>query len=130
MQPWVDPDSFGSVLKLADEETWQSFTREYAGGLPPRPFDQVVATVRAGGCRTVVVEHRYVDVDYRSEYSNFWSLKFDARSAFTRRLHFFSEDLDEEKLHLLDEGCGYLGYAVIRPVEYGRGRTDAAEGAT
>jgi hypothetical protein len=84
----------------------------------------VLSVVREGGCRTVVIENRYVDVDYRSEYSNFWSLKFDGQSPFTRRLHFFSGDLSEDRLFEIPEDCGYLGYSIIRPVEYGRvGRT-------
>lgn len=124
MRPWVDADLHGWVLKPADEEAWQAFARKYAGGEAPQPLDQVIAVVRAGGARTIVIENRYVDIDYRSEYSHFWSLKFDAQSAFTRRLHFFAADLDEDRLHDLPDDPGYLGYSIIRPVEYGRvGRT-------
>lgn len=124
MRPWVDLDSHGWVIKPEDEAAWGKLADDYRGGTAPQPFDQILTVVRANGCKTVVVENRYVDVDYRSEYSNFWSLKFDGQSSFTRRLHFFSTDLDEERLHELPDEPGYLGYSIIRPVEYGRvGRT-------
>jgi hypothetical protein len=124
MRPWVDADLHGWVVKPKDDAAWEKFTREYAGGESPRPLDQVIKVVRAGGCQTIVIENRYVDIDYRSEYSNFWSLKFDGQSPFTRRLHFFRADLDEKRLHDLPEDPGYLGYSIIRPVEHGRvGRT-------
>jgi hypothetical protein len=124
VRPWVASDLHGWVIKPKDEAEWQKLARDYGGCPAPRPFDQVIAVVRAGGCRTVVVENRYVDIDYRSEYSNFWSLKFDGQSPFTRRLHFFADDIDEGRLHDLPAEPGYLGYSVIRPVEYGRvGRT-------
>jgi hypothetical protein len=124
LRPWVDPDRHGWVVKPGDDEAWEQFTREYAGGDAPRPFDQVIKVVRESGCRTIVIENRYVDIDYRSEYSAFWSLKFDGQSPFARRLHFFEADLDENRLHDLPNDPGYLGYSIIRPVEYGRvGRT-------
>ena len=74
----------------------------------------------------MVVENRYVDADYRSEYTAFWSLKFDNQSPFARRFHFFAAELDEERIHQLppDVAKSYLGYSIVRPVPYGRvGRT-------
>jgi len=123
MRPWVDPDRHGWLFAPRTDEDWDQLARDYAGGRRT-PLDQVFAVARAGDCRTVVVENRYVDVDYRSEYSAFWSLKFDGQSPFARRFHFFSAELSESGLHRLPVEHGYLGYSVVRPVEYGRvGRT-------
>src|SRR5215208_2725126 len=36
------------------------------------PIYRILDVVRSRKCRTVVVEHQYVDADYRSEYSSFW----------------------------------------------------------
>jgi hypothetical protein len=120
---WADPDTHGWVIHPADDSDWNDLIEEYAGDYP-KPFKQVVATVRSGGCRTVVVENRYVDADYRSEYSAFWSLKFENQSPFARRLHFFAESLTDEQLHSLPDNPGYLGYSVLRPVPQGSvGRT-------
>src|SRR5262245_17581764 len=117
MRPWVDPERPGWLFAPRTDEDWQELTRQYVAARRS-PLDQVSAVARAGGCRTVVVENRYVDVDYRSEYSAFWSLKFDGQSPFARRFHFFTAEISEGGLHRIPAECGYLGYSVIRPVEY------------
>lgn len=88
-----------------------------------RPLEQVVAVAQECGCRCIVVEERYIDPDYRSEYSAFWSRRFEDREALARRLHFFREPLNPEAL---DEARAesYIGYSVLRPAELGPvGRT-------
>jgi hypothetical protein len=120
---WVEPDTHGWVINPATDGDWQRLVDEYAGEYPD-PFINVIAAARGGGCKTVVVENRYVDPDYRSEYSAFWSLKFEGQSAFARRLHFFSKSLTDEQIHALPPKPGYLGYSVLRPLPQGRiGRT-------
>ncbi len=74
---------------------------------------------RDGGCQTIVIENRYVDADYRSEFSAYWSLKFAGRPGFTRRMHFFTADLEDDAIHTLPDNAGYLGYIVLRPVATG-----------
>lgn len=126
MRPWVDPDRSFWVRRPRTTAAWTKLAREYTEDSERRPLNQVLDIVREGGCRTVVIENRYVDVDYRSEFTAFWSLKFDNQSPFARRMHFFAADLDETKLHKLSkrERKSYLGYSVIRPVPHGRvGRT-------
>jgi hypothetical protein len=123
IRPWVDLDRPGWLLAPRTDDDWRRLAVEYVGERDS-PLDQIFKVVRAGGCKTIVVENRYVDLDYRSEYSAFWSMKFDGQSPFARRFHFFSTELSEDGLHRLPENHGYLGYSVIRPVEYGRvGRT-------
>jgi len=125
VRPWVDPDKSCWVHRPRNDESWARLAGEYTDD-ERRPLHQVLEVARAGGCRTVVVENRYVDLDYRSEFSAFWSLKFDNQSPFARRLHFFAADLAEETLHKLTdaEASSYLGYSIVRPVPHGRvGRT-------
>ncbi|HEX8753777.1 MAG TPA: hypothetical protein VF731_10215 [Solirubrobacterales bacterium] len=122
MHPWV-PDTHGWTYRPRSDAEWLDISAAYGAG-PGSPLARVLGVAREGGCRTVVVENRYIDVDYRSEYSAFWSLKFDARSPFCHRLHFFTAELDDDALFRLPKAPGYLGYSVVRPVEYGRvGRT-------
>lgn len=123
MGPWVEPDSHGWVVHPASPAEWQALVAEY-GGERPGPLEQIFEVVRQGGCRTVVVENRYVDLDYRSEYSAFWSMRFQTSAPFARRLHFFAQHLDPDRVHALPPDAGYLGYSVLRPVPGGRvGRT-------
>lgn len=132
IRPWVHPDKPFWVHRPSSEKDWARLASEYIQGTEDttdqerRPLNQVFDAVRKGGCKSVVVENRYVDIDYRSEYTAFWSLKFDNQSPFARRFHFFATELEEEKLHVLskEQQKAYLGYSIIRPVPYGRvGRT-------
>lgn len=121
--PWVEPDTHGWLLKPASDSDWRALVDEY-GGAYPLPLQQVLSVVRESGCRTVVTENRYVDLDWRSDYSAFWSLRFQSPPAFGRRLHFFSRELADEELHDLSADPQYLGYCVLRPIGQGRvGRT-------
>jgi hypothetical protein len=123
MRAWADPNQHGWVTHPATDDDWARLIAEY-GGEYPQPFRQVVEVVRAGGCRTVVIENRYIDLDYRSEYSAFWSMRFESPSAYAQRMHFFREIVPEEALHRVAPSMGYLGYSVLRPLETGRvGRT-------
>jgi hypothetical protein len=119
--PWVAPVA-AEVLHPATDAEWDEILTAYAG--PDTPFARVIAVARESGCATVVVEHRYIDLDFRSEHSAFWSMRFNVPSPFARRLHFFSTRIEEDQLHDLPENGGYLGYAVLRPLRIGRvGRT-------
>ncbi len=120
---WVDPNTHGWIVRPRTDQDWAALAEEY-GGCLGTPLIRCLDTVRANGCTTVVVENRYVDSDYRSEFVAFWSQRFDGMPAFTRRLHFFANDVAEASLHRIEAGSGYLGYAVMRPVKYGPvGRT-------
>jgi hypothetical protein len=123
---WVDPNTHGWVERPSNDGEWQGLIAKY-GKRVPEPLAQVVRVVRESGCRTVVIENRYVDPDYRSEYTSFWAKLFDDHPAFARRLHFFSEELDDTVIHDLPSDAGYLGYTVVRPVDHGPlGRTMVA----
>lgn len=72
-------------------------------------------------CSGVLIEHAYVDKDYRSTYYNFYSkmgLRYDP---FCVRLHFFAGDVgfSEEALEFTtgrgDLGDRYMGFIVLRP---------------
>ena len=93
-------------------------------GQARRPMRQVLRIAREGGCRSVVVEERYIDPDYRSEYSAFWSRRFEERRPLAKRLHFFAAPIEPETLHVAPPAGSYLGYTVLRPTDLGPvGRT-------
>lgn len=124
--PWVDPDTHGWVHHPADDEDWTKLLTEYAAAAD-QPLANVFRAVRANRCRTVIVENRYVDPDYRSEYSAFWSHRFLDRPAFARRLHFFRRRINDAEAHALSANHGYLGYCTLRPLSPGLvGRTMVA----
>lgn len=85
------------------------------------PLNRILQVVRSNRCTSVVVEHLYVDLDFRSEFSAFWAERFGHRGPMTERVHFFAATVPEGKLHALPEGVkrAYLGYAVLRPTPMG-----------
>jgi hypothetical protein len=134
---WPDPDLWGWVEHPQSPEDWKALVDEAVSiGLSNRPskatpyeevrkpLERIFEIVAEAGCRTVLIENRYVDPDYRSEYSRRWSRKFEGRPAFARRLHFFTEPFEDEDVHQLPADAGYLGYTVLRPTPQGPvGRT-------
>ena len=106
---------------------WAHLLERLSVGVAPktrRPLRQILDVAALGGCRRVVQEHRYIDPDYRSEYSHFWSRRFAPRPDAAQRLHFFTREIAPEKFYDLPDREDYLGYAVIRPTDLGPvGRT-------
>ena len=71
---------------------WTSLLERY-GGSRPVPLGRCLEVARANGASTVVVETRYVDLDYRSEYSAFYAGTFQSAPDTAQRLHFFRTEM-------------------------------------
>lgn len=115
-----DPDPFEVVDLNGDDEAWLALFDEYReGSANPRPLERCFEVARAGGAMTAVIEGRYVDRDYRSEFMAHLAKRFEPLSAVTRRIHFFRSRLESDEVWRLREDPGYLGYMVIRPTQFG-----------
>lgn len=124
-EQWLRPDDPGWLLHPSDDRDWERLLSDY-GGRQPEPLRRVIEVVRSNGARSVYVENRYMDLDYRSEFSAFWSKRFQGPVPHTHRLHFFSRRVSEGQLHELPKTVreSYLGYSVLRPISWGAvGRT-------
>lgn len=122
---WEDPDP-ADVVPLQDAQAWDELQSRYDPNLLDRPLERCLEVARAGGARTVVVETRYIDLDYRSEYSSFFSKTFAEIPDTAHRLHFFKSTVAGDELAALPAAArrSYLGYITIRPSPLGRvGRT-------
>lgn len=83
--------------------------------------------MKAAGAASVLLEYGYIDRDFSSSYSEFYSTLFQPYRKFCRRAHFFTTDL-APALGEPDVGLRiaalermrdhYLGNIVIRPVEH------------
>lgn len=121
---------FSSDEARADAQ-WAELAQALLPGVYPdveslRPFERILEHARSEGCVSAVVEHRYVDPDFRSEFAVFWSQTFYDRQRETFRLHFFATELGADQLTRLseEEKHSYIGYSVLRPTELGPvGRT-------
>jgi hypothetical protein len=68
--------------------------------------------------KTMLIELDYFDIDYRSEFSASHETSFAARHPETRRMHFFSQRIED--IHSLIDyiehaKSSYLGYVILRP---------------
>lgn len=120
-QSWEDPDP-GFAISLTSAAAWSQLADLY-----PTESDVLVnclKTARLAGAKAVVVETRYVDVDYRSEYSAYYSLAFESIKETTHRLHFFDREITDAQMWDIPDDAVYLGYMILRPRTRGRvGRT-------
>ena len=108
----VDLRPDGALLRL---------TRYYEGTRPD-VVHEVFGQAYSLGAQTAVIEHRYVDPDYRSEHSRFYSITFRRYPSVAHRVHFFSKPPPAEwkdaarSLDFETLAEDYLGFVVLRPL--------------
>jgi hypothetical protein len=80
------------------------------------------------GASKFVVEEKYIDRDYLTDYSKFYAKSHEEFGRFATRLHFF-KGLSSEKdvMGLIDKKAieplqkNYLGFVVVKPIKDGDG---------
>jgi hypothetical protein len=96
------------------------------------------AYLQSLGCKTLLIEHHYIDRDFICDLAAFYSRSLRDYPNYCRRLHFFASEFTLEKWQaMIDRAASgerreiereldnsYLGYVVIRPLPgYPVGRT-------
>jgi hypothetical protein len=91
-------------------------------------FNYLIGYLAEIGCKTIVVEHPYVDADYLDDYSAYYVRCFKRYKRKCRRLHFFSNNFaqadlekyligaEDKKLTKKQLQEAYLGFTVIKPL--------------
>ena len=115
---WNDPDP-AEVFHPTDDAGWDEALGRYLGSLNDAPLRRCIEVARSLGASTLVVETRYLDLDYRSEFSAYYSRQFADVPDSAHRLHLFRERLNAGSLWEHARESGYLGYVVIRPAATG-----------
>jgi hypothetical protein len=94
----------------------------YYEGTRPGVVHEVFGQAYSLGAQMAAIEYRYMDPDYRSEHSRFYSITFRRYPSVAHRVHFFSVPPPEE-WHDPDRGfdfeplaASYLGFVVLRPL--------------
>jgi hypothetical protein len=115
----VHPKDFGRGRPrlLTLPEQWGEVTSRYRGLGPSSPLEWIFEHATALGAASVLLEHQYLDRDYRDEYRQFYANTFRWVPDRCERLHFW------------DAEDRYIGYTSLRPIA-GRpvGRTMLAPG--
>jgi hypothetical protein len=112
---WSPDDAAAAVYDVTVDGAWDQLVDFYAGETASAPLERIVALAREHGVRSLVVEQRYLDPDWRSEHAAFHGRLFRRHPSVTHRWHLFTTDVDPADLTRLDP-AGYRGYAVMRPL--------------
>jgi hypothetical protein len=115
---WNDPDP-AEVHQPTTNAEWDAAVSRYMGSLNDAPLRRCIEVARSLGARTLVVETRYLDLDYRSEFSAYYSRQFADIPDSAHRLHFFGRRLTSRSLWRVANRSEYLGYVVVRPAATG-----------
>jgi hypothetical protein len=113
---WICLNSSADLRNLKDH-----ITSEYAPDIVALKLEVGISDAVKG----LLIEHNYVDKDYRSVYYNFYSKKGQYYRSDCVRLHFFDQTVtfDEDALTLTcsDEYLThhYFGFMVLRPTGIG-----------
>lgn len=110
---WEQPDP-AELLLLTSDQDWAALSDRY-DSRNRTPLKRCLEVARANGALSIVIETRYIDLDFRSEYSAFYARTFESVAHSAHRLHFFAAQLADHHLWGLPENHGYLGYVVVRP---------------
>ena len=114
-------EPLGEVFDLSTPEAWIALSQRIKSTRPRESnmnaWRRCLAIMRHNSARTVVFEHHYVCLEYRSEFVTFYAHVDKSVPTVASRLHFFGEAFGAEHLGRLepDQIKSYLGYIVVRP---------------
>ncbi len=103
----------GRVQPLRSKLDWETLTAPFP---PHGVLDRIYELITEHEVRSVLVEHRYIDLDYRSEHARFYSTTFQRYPSTCLRLHFFTREVAKDLRNLGDLRAEYRGYMVLRPL--------------
>jgi hypothetical protein len=111
-----EPDGLLPILNLDDQTSWDHVL-EIANPHLTREGLHRLRNALVETAKSIIVEHHYIDRDYRNTFSHFYSKRFIVPDSRCIRLHFFDVAVDRATLFDDSERLNshYLGYSVIRP---------------
>jgi hypothetical protein len=103
---WADPGAGPDWVSLAaGENGWGKLKVRYAGLAQSGAALDRVFRVVSGQATLALIEHDYIDADYRDEFAHFYAQTFRALPDRCERVHFFDQ-----------RNRRYLGFTVLRPI--------------
>jgi hypothetical protein len=114
---WTPDDDPATILRPQSDADWDAVHNRYSSHATSHPLRRIIELVRGQAVVAILLEHRYIDADYRSEHSAFYSTTFRRYPSVCDRLHFFTADVSDDLSNLASLQSAYLGYAVMRPLD-------------
>lgn len=112
---WTPEDTPGKVISIDRDPDWGHIVEQYSDSRNP-PLNRIVEICKGHKVRSVVIEYRYIDLDYRSEHSRFYSTTFRRYPSVCHRLHFFKGSVTGDINSIRKAADSYIGYSVMRPL--------------
>ncbi|WNG81745.1 hypothetical protein C6A86_026920 [Mycobacterium sp. ITM-2016-00316] len=115
---WAEnPPAFVTTYDVKqDPAGWQNFFSRYTAGRGNPALLQVIKVVASYNVESILVETRYIDADWRSEHSRFYSTTYSRYPSIAHRAHFFTAPLPADLGDLSAITDHYKGYTVLRPL--------------
>src|SRR6266478_3043356 len=112
------------VGQLKDENDWKTLAGCLGGS--HRVVASIIRHLMVIGAKSYLIETRYIDRDYSSDYRRFYAQTFKTYDRHCERVHFFAEDIQlilskpnwNERTDALQNTSerSYLGFCVLRPL--------------
>ena len=114
---WTPDDQPAVVVDVRAPGIWEGLLNTYASGTGVVALGRVFEIAKEHGVIYVLIERRYIDADWRSEHSHFYTTKFERYPSVCHRLHFFAAEVPSDLTDLSTVASAYRGYSVLRPLE-------------
>src|SRR5712691_5246309 len=111
--------------QLNTDQDWTGLAHEL-GSADKRVVQSVIRHLITVGATSYLIETRYIDRDYSSDYRRFYAQTFRTYDRHCQRVHFFAEDVSPiigstgwlKRVELLQATShrSYRGFCVIRPL--------------
>lgn len=108
--------SFITTYDLNAAGELAKFYSRYTAGRGNPALLQILKVIATYGVTSILVETRYIDADWRSEHSRFYSTTYARYPSVAHRAHFFAADLPTDLGDLSGLTDAYKGYTVLRPL--------------
>lgn len=111
---WSQHDTPAVLIDTTDQAL-EDLVAFYTEGRGSGPLLRILEIASGHGVRTILIEQRYIDIDWRSEHAAFYGTTFVRYPSVCHRAHFFAETVAD--LSDLSSLAGaYRGYCVLRPL--------------
>ena len=114
---WTPDDAAAVIISTDTDAGYDRVRNTYAPRGNSAALEQLLNISARHGVRSIVVERRYIDADYRSEHSRFYSTTFQRYPSVAHRLHFFTAEVPPDLTRLDQLQNHYVGYSVMRPLD-------------
>jgi hypothetical protein len=113
------------IGNLASDDDW-TVLAENLGGADHRVVHSIIRHLITINARSYLIESRYIDRDYSSDYRRFYAQTFRTYGRHCKRVHFFATEISailssaswSERVAALQQTSrrSYCGFCVVRPL--------------